>query len=319
MLGDDSGEAAISFADAGKQFDGSWVVEHLDLDVPRGKIFGLIGPSGCGKTTTVRLANGVYRPDAGEVHMAGRSASTMRARDRAAIGYLPQQPALFSQLSLRENLNFHASLNGVRFRRKQRLAEVLDLVELSEHAGKLVRESSGGMRRRLALAATLVHRPGVLLLDEPTAGIDPILRRRFWEHFRALADEGHTFVITTQHVDEAAGCDVVGLLAEGRLVAVGAPDELRRQAVGGELIEVETDRPVDTATSGELAAAVGASRFEYLGPLCMRFVVPDAGATLPAMLQQLERRGITTHHASQVVPAYDDVFITLVGEAREAA
>ena len=319
MPGDPAGDAAITFADAGKQFDGAWVVEHLDLEVPRGKIFGLIGPSGCGKTTTVRLANGVYRPDAGEVFMLGRASSEMRARERAAIGYLPQQPALFEQLSLRENLNFHASLNGVRLRRKQRLAEVLDLVELGEHDDKLVRESSGGMRRRLALAATLVHRPAVLLLDEPTAGIDPILRRRFWEHFRTLADAGHTFVITTQHVDEAAGCDVVGLLADGRLAAVGSPEELRRRAVGGELIEVETDRAVDGATGAELAAAVGADRFEYLGPQCMRFVVSDAGSSLPVMLQQLERRGITTRNATQAVPAYDEVFINLVHEARDSA
>src|SRR5690606_32636484 len=118
MLGKPTDDAAITFADAGKQFDGSWVVEHLDLDVPRGTISGLIGPSGCGRTTTVRLATGVYRPDHGEVCMLGHPSSEMRARDRAAIGYLPQQPALFDQLSLRENLNFHASLNGVRFRRK---------------------------------------------------------------------------------------------------------------------------------------------------------------------------------------------------------
>ena len=309
----------MSFAGAGKRFDEHWVVEHLDLCVPRGTIFGLIGPSGCGKTTTVRLANGVYRPDVGEVCMLGRPACALGPRERAAIGYLPQQPALFAALSLRENLNFHASLNGVRFRRRRRLAEVLDLVELGEHAGKLVRESSGGMQRRLALAATLVHRPDVLLLDEPTAGIDPILRRRFWEHFRALADAGHTLIITTQYVGEAADCDLVGLLAEGQLVASGSPDELRRAAVGGELLEVETDRPVDAPTSAELADAVGAGRFEYVGPLCMRFVVDDAGASLPVMLQQLERRGITTRHASEVVPAYDDIFISLVGAAREAA
>ena len=319
MFGTEAGDAAITFADAGQQFDGSWVVEHLDLEVPRGRIFGLIGPSGCGKTTTVRLANGVYRPDAGEVSMFGQASSSMRARDRAVIGYLPQQPALFDHLSLRENLNFHASLNGVRFRRRQRLAEVLELVELGEHAGKLVSESSGGMRRRLALAATLVHRPDVVLLDEPTAGIDPILRRRFWDHFRSLADAGHTFVVTTQYVGEAADCDEVGLLAEGRLVANGSPDALRRQAVGGELLEVETDRPVDGAMSGELAEAVAAGSFEYVGPQCLRFVVDDAGAALPVMLQQLERRGIGTRHAAEVVPDYDDVFIKLVGSAREAA
>ena len=306
---------AITFEGAGKRFGDRWVVEDLDLTVPRGAIFGLIGPSGCGKTTTVRMANGVYRPDAGRVTLFGKAPTELSARQRAAIGYLPQQPALFPDLSLNENLNFHAALNGVRFRRRQRLREVLELVDLVGEEGKLVSASSGGMRRRLALAATLVHRPAMLVLDEPTAGIDPILRRRFWEHFRSLADAGHTLVVTTQHVSEAAECDAVGLLANGRVAAVGTPEELRRAAVGGEMIEVETDRPLDGPTSAELAKVVGAASYEYVGPLCLRYVVEDCGATLPTMLSELQARGIGTQHVQEVVPDYDEVFIRLVGEA----
>lgn len=306
---------AITFEGAGKRFDDRWVVEDLDLSVPRAAIFGLIGPSGCGKTTTVRMANGVYRPDAGRVTLFGKAPTELSARQRAAIGYLPQQPALFPDLSLNENLNFHAALNGVRFRRRQRLREVLELVDLVGEERKLVSASSGGMRRRLALAATLVHRPAMLVLDEPTAGIDPILRRRFWEHFRSLADAGHTLVVTTQHVSEAAECDVVGLLADGRVAAIGTPEELRRAAVGGETIEVETDRPLDGPTSAELAKVVGATSYEYVGPLCLRYVVEDCGATLPTMLSELQARGIGTQHVQEVVPDYDEVFIRLVGEA----
>ncbi len=307
---------AITFEGAGKRFDDRWVVEDLDLRVPRGAIFGLIGPSGCGKTTTVRLANGVYRPDAGEVSLLGRAPARMRARDRAAIGYLPQQPALFDELSLRENLNFHASLNGVRFRRGERLREVLDLVDLADDGGKLVSESSGGMRRRLALAATLVHRPPVLLLDEPTAGIDPILRRRFWEHFRTLADEGHTFVVTTQHVSEAAECDLVGLLAGGHLAAVGSPDDLRRAAAGGHIVEVETERPLDGATAAELAAIVAARKYEYVDQQRLRFVVDECSAALPTMLAELQQRGIGTRTVQEVVLDFDEVFISLVDAAQ---
>jgi ABC-2 type transport system ATP-binding protein len=310
---------AIKFEDAGKRFDDRWVLEHVDLGVPRGTIYGLIGPSGCGKTTAVRLANGVYRPDAGRVELLGRPASRLRPRERAAIGYLPQQPALFASLSLWENLNFHAAVNGVRFRRRRRLREVLDLVDLGEHVGKKVSEASGGMRRRLALAATLVHQPSVLLLDEPTAGIDPILRRRFWEHFRALAAAGHTLVVTTQYIGEAADCDLVGLLAGGGLAATGSPTDLQRASVGGELVEVETKTEIDGVAASELARAVGADSYEFRGPRLLRFVVADAGVALPVILQQLEQRGIGAVHAEEVVPPFDDVFISLVGAAEATA
>jgi len=317
--GTTEGEWAVTFDDAGKRFDDRWVVEHLDLRLAPGSIFGLIGPSGCGKTTTVRLANGVYRPDAGRVELFGRPASRLAARERAAIGYLPQQPALFAELSLWENLNFHASLNGVRFRRRRRLGEVLDLVDLADDADKLVSEASGGMRRRLALAATLVHRPALLLLDEPTAGIDPILRRRFWTHFRSLAEQGHTIVVTTQYVGEAANCDFVGLLAAGSLAAAGRPEDLRRQATGGEVIEVETDRPVDEPTASELGQAAGAHSHEFVGARRVRFVVDEGAAALPLVVKELEQRQIGSVRAEEVVLPYDDVFIKLVGAVEEAA
>ena len=317
--GVDAQDWAIKFDDAGKRFDDRWVLEHVDLGVPRGSIFGLIGPSGSGKTTAVRLANGVYRPDAGSVAMLGRRASGLRPRERAEIGYLPQQPALFASLSLWENLNFHAAVNGVRFRRRRRLREVLDLVELDADAGKKVSEASGGMRRRLALAATLVHQPSVLLLDEPTAGIDPILRRRFWEHFRELAAAGHTLVVTTQYIGEAANCDLVGLLAEGGVAAAGTPSDLRREAVGGELVEVATNTVVDDAAAAEVTQAVGARSYEHRGPRLLRFVVDDAGTALPVIVQQLEQRGVGAAHVEEVVPPFDDVFISLVGAAKETA
>jgi ABC-2 type transport system ATP-binding protein len=314
-----TGEVAVSFAGAGKRFGQRWVVHDLDLEIHRGTIFGLIGPSGCGKTTTVRLANGVYRPDAGHVELLGAPPSTLPPHRRAAIGYLPQRPALFAELSLWENLNFHASINGVRFRRRRRLAELLELVDLQDHRKKLVRESSGGMQRRLALAATLVHRPAFLLLDEPTAGIDPILRQRFWEHFRVLAEQGHTLVITTQHVTEAADCDVVGLLAHGSLAALGAPEDLRRRAAGGEIVEVEVDRVLDEPEIVALARVAAASSYQRVNGRRLRLIADDGSTALRQLLGELERQGVGVVDSQQVVLSYDEMFIRLVDAATEAA
>jgi ABC-2 type transport system ATP-binding protein len=306
-------DAAVRYDGAGKRFGTTWVVEGLDLVVPTGTIFGLIGPSGCGKTTTVRMANGMYRPDQGGVTVFGRPPWKMRAAQRTAIGYLPQRPVLFEDLSLWENLNFHASLNGVRLvRRRRRLHRVLELVDLEGEQRKLVRQSSGGMQRRLALAATLVHRPPLLVLDEPTAGIDPILRQRFWDHFRELRDEGHTLLVTTQYVAEAARCDLVGLLAEGRLVSLGTPGELHRAAYGGEQIEVEIDRTSSDALLASLSGIDGVRRVEPITLRRLRLVVHDAGATLPSIVQHLEQQGCSVVDAGEVPVDYDDVFIRLV-------
>jgi ABC-2 type transport system ATP-binding protein len=213
-----------------KSFDDETVVRDLDLAIHPGTIVGLIGPSGCGKTTTVRLLTGLLAPTSGTAVVDETPATQLSHRQRARIGYLPQIPALFPELSLWENLNFHASMYGLRLRRRARLRELLDWVELTDDRSKRVREASGGMQRRLALAAAFVHDPRLAFLDEPTAGIDPILRARFWEQFRTLRDAGGTLIVTTQYVGEAANCDVVGVLSDGELVYYGTPDGLLRTA-----------------------------------------------------------------------------------------
>lgn len=242
--GVDSGEPTIRFTGVGKQFDDTWVLRNVDLGIRPGSIHGMIGPSGCGKTTTVRLALGYFRPDEGSVELFGSDPVTRSNTARKAVGYLPQHPILFDDLSLWQNLNYHASLNGVPFDRKARLEELLDLVDLGDDRKKRVREASGGMKRRLALAATLVHRPPLLILDEPTAGIDPILRRQLWDEFRDLRDQGTTLVVTTQFVEEAAYCDEVAILARGGVQADRPPSELVSLAYGGRRFDLQFDRTV---------------------------------------------------------------------------
>jgi len=311
----DSVAPVITFADAGKQFGGEWVIRNLDFTLPPGTILGLVGPSGSGKTTMVRMANGVHKPDEGSVEVLGKRPTDFSSRDRTAIGYLPQSPVLFDTLSLWENLNFHASLNGVRFRRRKRLRSLLELVDLTGHEKKLVGDASGGMKRRLALAGTLVHDPDLLMLDEPTAGIDPILRRRFWEHFRELRDRGQTLVITTQYVGEATDCDVVGLLANGSIAAFGPPDALRRQAFGGEIIELEIAATVDDPLVSELARNSDVLAIDAVDPHRLRMTVTDGGTVLQQVVQRTQELGHEVVDSGEIVPPFDEVFIELVGQS----
>lgn len=298
---------------AGKCFDDTWVLRDLDLVVPDGAIVGFIGPSGCGKTTTVRMINGTYRPDEGSVTTFGVDPGTLSLRDRQRIGYLPQRPVLFESLTLWENLNFHASLNGVRMRRRRRLDEVLELVELTADRKKRVADASGGMQRRLALAATLTHRPALAMLDEPTAGVDPILRARFWEHFRELADDGTTMVVTTQYVGEAAHCDLVGLLADGRLIHFAPPEDLRRAAVGGETLRLRVDRTLDDDVVGALAEGPDLEADVVREDArTVRVVVADAGAARPVLERRLVEHGYEIAESEDVVVDYDEAFVRLV-------
>ncbi len=308
--------SALRFREVGKQFDDRWIVRGLDVDVPSGTILGLVGPSGCGKTTTVRLATGVYRPDEGEVVVLGSDPAARPTGQRTAIGYLPQSPVLFDDLSLWENLNFHASLNGVPWRRRQRLHEVLELVSLDGEERKLVRNASGGMRRRLALAATLVHDPALLILDEPTAGIDPLLRRQIWDHFRLLGTQDRTVVVTTQHVDEAAHCDVVVVLDEGHVIAIGPPDELRREAIGGDAVLVRFGERVDDRIVSELERR-GCRSVDRIDHTQVRIVVDQSSSDVPRLLRELEGAGIAVEESTDVPVDWDEVFIALVGPKQD--
>ncbi len=309
-----SADGAVVLNGAGKRFDDEWVLRDLDLAVAPGTILGLIGPSGCGKTTTVRLVTGVLTPDEGEVRVLGATPSRLGRTERQRLGYLPQHPVLFRSLSLWENLQYHASLNGVRLRgRGRRLHELLDLVDLEGRESTTVEQASGGMRRRVALAAALVHAPDLLLLDEPTAGIDPILRRRFWDRFRQLRDDGRTLVVTTQYVGEAADCDQVALLSQGRLLRVGTPDELRRAAYGGELVEVETaDRLADDELSALRAIEGVRGDPTWVGRRRFRLLVEDGGTVLPRLVASLTDGGHDVADTEEVEVSWDEVFVRLV-------
>ena len=216
-----------------KAFGHLQVLRDVTLEVQDKEIFGLIGPSGAGKTTLIRLLIGALGADAGEIEIAGRRIPDLAALRQ--IGYMPQSDALYADLTGLENLRFFGGLYGLRGAAlHRRCREVLDFVDLGQAAGQRVAQYSGGMRKRLSLAVALIHAPALLILDEPTVGIDPVLRRRIWEGFRSLLAQGRTLIVSTHVMDEADRCDRLALVYGGGILACGTVGELKARA-GGDL------------------------------------------------------------------------------------
>lgn len=306
----------IETRNASVHFGQTVALHDLTFSIPPGIIFGLIGPSGCGKTTSVRLLTGLYKPTQGQVRVLDENPAKFRTRTRERIGYMPQQFVLYPQLSVWENLNFVASLYGMPlFGRRKRLNELLELIELSGDRNKLGTQLSGGMQRRLALAAALVNDPHLIFADEPTAGIDPVLRAKFWDNFRALRARGRTFFVTTQYVGEAAYCDYVGVMREGRLIELDTPDNLRRKALGGEVIRlvVDTEHERDAVRRLDALPDVNQVQRSYGAPGHLFVYTNDAATTLPTLVTHLdEGSGIQVQMIEKYEPPFDDVFVRLM-------
>ncbi|HET7725690.1 MAG TPA: ABC transporter ATP-binding protein [Candidatus Limnocylindrales bacterium] len=305
----------VVMEDAAKDFGEGVGARDLTFEVPQGEILGVVGPSGSGKTTTIRLLTGALEPTAGRVRVLGEDPRRFRRATRERIGYMPQLFTLYADLTARENVDFVASLFGMLWpRRRRRVREVLQLVELWDARGRRAGDLSGGMQRRLELATALVHQPDLLFLDEPTAGIDPLLRRTIWDELHRLKGEGRTMLVTTQYVGEAEECDRVALIADGRLVALDRPETLRRLAIGGDLIEVETEQPFDpVALMGREGVREVASR----GLRTFRVTVDDGAAMLPVIDDLVAESGGAVTAASQVTPTFDEVFAVLVARATD--
>ena len=311
----------IALDHARKSFGANVVLQDVSLSLTAGEIFGLIGPSGSGKSTTIHLLCGHLHPTGGTVRVFGQAPVALDRAAKRRIGYLPQGFVLFPDLTVRQNVAFAAGLYGLsEWRHRRRIRETLELVQLWEARGRPARAVSGGMQRRIALAAALVHDPELLFVGEPTANLDPILRAHLWGHFRALSERGRTLLVTTQYVDEAEYCDRVGLMYEGRLIATGQPIELRRQAFGGDMIDlvVEGPRTAYTATLGSLS---GVRSVAAQPDGALRVTVADAASALPELLAALDAAGATVRSVGQFRPTFDEIFIRLIeheGLARPA-
>jgi ABC-2 type transport system ATP-binding protein len=307
---------AVTIDNATKRFGDELAVDHVSLRVASGTILGIIGPSGAGKTTLVRMLAGALAPTEGEIRVMGEDPRNFSRRTREKLGYMPQSFALYPDLTTRENVDFAASLFGmIWWRRHRRTRQVLEFVDLWSVRGRRASKLSGGMQRRLELASALVHDPEIAFLDEPTAGIDPILRENIWRGLQELRERGRTILVTTQYVGDAENCDAVLLLSEGRLIALGSPDQLRREAVGGDIVVIQTTDGFDAAVLMDLPDV---KRIDQRGPNEVRVTVADAATTLPDVVEAITQRGGDVSSASEDRPSFDEVFALLVERDREA-
>ncbi len=311
-----SAEPIITASDVSRAFESKTVVDGLSFEVERGTILGVVGPSGSGKTTTVRMLTGTLGRSAGEIRVMGEDPLAFTKRTRGRIAYMPQLFSLYEDLSAQENVGFVAALYGIGpFRRGRLIRDALEVVDLYDARHRLARDLSGGMQRRLELACALVHSPDILFVDEPTAGIDPVLRQSIWDELRRLRDDGRTLVVTTQYVTEAEYCDRVALIADGELVALDTPDALRKMVFGGEVLEVSTERAVDADVLADIGGVTGVRQ-----PEARKLIVTteDAGTTTPQIIEALRRAGIGVSGLEEHQPTFDEVFTGLVEQRRTA-
>ncbi|MFB6392877.1 ATP-binding cassette domain-containing protein [Polymorphospora lycopeni] len=301
---------AITATGLRKAYGGKVVLDGVDLTVPAGTVFALLGPNGAGKTTTVKILSTLVRADAGEIRIAGRDLAREPDAVRDAIGVTGQFSAVDNLLTGEENLRLMADLRHLdRATARRRTAELLDRFDLVDAAGKPVATYSGGMRRRLDLAMTLVGEPSIIFLDEPTTGLDPRSRRTMWEIIRGLVRSGVTLFLTTQYLAEADElADRIALLDHGRLIAEGTPDELKRLVPGGHVSLRFAD------LSGLESAArtfPGATRDDET--LTLRVPGDGGVSSLRALLDRLDRASIEVDGLDVRTPDLDDVFLALTG------
>ena len=304
---------AITLDRVSKKYDRVPAVRELSLSVESGEMFGLIGPDGAGKTTTIRLMCGLLKVDAGSVRMLERDPVTQHLEVTQSVGYLSQRFSLYGDLTVDENIAFFAEIHGLRMSKpdiKGRRTRLLELTQLAPFRDRLADQLSGGMKQKLALACTLIHEPKIILLDEPTTGVDPVSRREFWKLLSEFLSQGITILMATPYLDEAERCTRVALLHEGRLLALDTPAALRA-SLKGEVMEViarERDRATDV-----LQRLPGVEDVQLFGERAHARLGPDSPLGDPERLgAALKEAGVAPESVRRVPTSLEDVFIARV-------
>ncbi|MDE2484282.1 MAG: ABC transporter ATP-binding protein [candidate division NC10 bacterium] len=288
-------------------------VDHVDLRIKRGEIYGFLGPNGAGKSTTIRMLCGLLDPTEGSGHVLGYDIATEPERIKERIGYMSQQFSLYEDLTVRENLDFYASLYSVPNEvKKTRIEQMIQMADLTGREGALAAHLSGGWKQRLALGCSIIHKPELLFLDEPTAGVDPVSRRNFWDLIYRLSEEGITIVATTHYMDEAEHCDSLGFIYQGRITAQGSREEIKANALTGQVIEIEC-HPMREATIF-LETLPGVAEVVRFGNT-IHVVTEDKSLSPIDVEARLTGEGLKVNRVEAAIPSIEDIFVAFVGLA----
>jgi len=297
-------EPVISVHNLTRRFGDFVAVDHINFDVQAGEVVGYLGPNGSGKTTTIRMLLGLLTPSDGSATVLGYDIFKQSEEVRLRVGYMSQKFAIYDDLTTLENLTFYGGVYGITD--KARIQHTLELVGLKGHESTLTGDLSTGWRQRLSLGIAMVHEPKLLFLDEPTSGVDPTARRAFWDLIYALAESGVTILVTTHYMDEAEYCERVGVMRDGKLLAMDTPTNLKKSIIKGDVWEVYAqplERGLEVLSDVEGVKRVGLAG-DYLR-------VISSGAEVEALREQLENAGIKVHRIEKGEATLEDVFLEL--------
>jgi ABC-2 type transport system ATP-binding protein len=309
-------DTPIIAQDLVKRFGSFTAVDHVSLSIDRGEIVGFLGPNGAGKSTFIRMLCGLLRPTEGRALVAGIDVARDPEGVREHIGYMSQKFSLYGDLTVSENLHFFGGIYRVPAAvLAERIRFSVEMAGLAGREDHLVSTLAGGWKQRLALGCAILHRPPILFLDEPTSGVDPESRRRFWDLIHALAAEGITVLVTTHYMDEAEYCHRVALIDRGRLIEMASPSALKKRKLGGDLLLLECE-PVGAAVAA-LEKAPGVHDVAVFGK-ALHLLVEDGAAALSTLPGDLARRGITVARIERIEPTIEDIFVELVGSTPAA-
>ncbi len=309
----DSEAYAVVTKGLSKRFGKILAVDHIDLIIKRGEVYGFLGPNGAGKSTTIRMLCGLLDPTEGTGYVLGHDIATEPERIKEKIGYMSQRFSLYEDLTVRENLDFYASIYSVPKEIKQtRIEQMVQMADLTGREGELAAHLSGGWKQRLALGCSIIHKPQLLFLDEPTAGVDPVSRRNFWDLIYRLSEEGITIVATTHYMDEAEHCDSLGFIYQGRITAQGSREEIKANALKGGVLEIDC-QPMREATQ-LLEQLPGVAEVVRFGST-MHVVMEEGGPTPTEVEARLTSAGLKVNRAEVTTPSIEDIFVSFVGLA----
>jgi len=307
---------AVVVRDLERRFGDFVAVNRITFDVAPGEIFGFLGPNGAGKSTTIRMLCGILAPTSGSGAVAGFDIALQPEKVKSNIGYMSQKFSLYEDLTVEENIDFYSGIYRLAPDKKASRKEwVIEMAGLAEHRSSRAGVLSGGWKQRLALGCAILHEPPIIFLDEPTSGVDPLSRRRFWDFIYQLSGAGVTVFVTTHYMDEAEYCDRVALIYRGELIAIGPPRLLKTASMRREILEVACDRPQDALEDiAELDCAKDAALFGT----ALHVAVEDCASAAVAIREKLSRLGYRVLRIEKIAPSLEDVFVSLIEERDRA-